>query len=433
MNNSLQRRLSVWLCLVVVTTGLLATVVSFVVAYEDAKEFQDHMLRQIALLAAGNPGISMPIEIPKSNSKRAAEDNATRITVIRIPEDQRPDWLDGNLKKGFHTIEKGQKHIRVFILEEMEGRATAVAQPTKTRDELALNSALLALTPLLFVLPVMVWLILRIVRNQLAPVGRLAGHLDAQPANRPLALSETGVPDEIVPFVQAINRLLQRVSDLMNQQRRFIADAAHELRSPLTALSIQAQNLMLSPNLDVMHERVIPLQAGIERSRKLTEQLLSLARTQADTQEASDVDVSAMARELIAEFLPWAQEKRIDLGLDEVEQLTLKVAPEALRLVLRNALENALKYAPEGGEVTLRLYTNANGKCIDIVDDGPGIANVEQERVFDPFYRIPGAAGEGSGLGLSIAREAAVSQGGCVSLLNRPEGPGLIFHYQHNR
>ena len=99
----------------------------------------------------------------------------------------------------------------------------------------------------------------RIVRNQLAPVGRLAGHLDAQPANRPLALSETGVPDEIVPFVQAINRLLQRVSDLMNQQRRFIADAAHELRSPLTALSIQAQNLMLSPNLDVMHERVIPL------------------------------------------------------------------------------------------------------------------------------------------------------------------------------
>jgi len=433
MNNSLQRRLSVWLCLVVVTTGLLATVVSFVVAYEDAKEFQDHMLRQIALLAAGNPGISMPIERPKSNSKRAAEDNATRITVIRIPEDQRPDWLDGNLKKGFHTLEKGQEHIRVFILGEVSGRATVVAQPTKTRDELALNSALLALTPLLFVLPVMVWLILRIVRNQLAPVGRLAGHLDAQPANRPLALAETGVPDEIVPFVQAINRLLQRVSDLMNQQRRFIADAAHELRSPLTALSIQAQNLMLSPNLDVMHERVVPLQAGIERSRKLTEQLLSLARTQADTQETSDVDVSAMARELIAEFLPWAQEKRIDLGLDEVEQLTLKVAPEALRLVLRNALENALKYAPEGGEVTLRLYTNATGKCIDIVDDGPGIANAEQERVFDPFYRIPGAAGEGSGLGLSIAREAAVSQGGCVSLLNRPEGSGLIFHYQHNR
>lgn len=142
-------------------------------------------------------------------------------------------------------------------------------------------------------------------------------------------------------------------------------------------------------------------------------------------------------------FRPWLRtdcrvsalgtRKRIDLGLDEVEQLTLKVAPEALRLVLRNALENALKYAPEGGEVTLRLYTNANGKCIDIVDDGPGIANAEQERVFDPFYRIPGAAGEGSGLGLSIAREAAVSQGGCVSLLNRPEGPGLIFHYQHNR
>jgi two-component system OmpR family sensor kinase len=434
VNNSLQRRLSIWLGLAIVSTGILATVVSFFLAHSEAKEFQDHMLKQLAFMAASDMGRTMqPESLSPDHAMRTKGSSAGRIVIVRLPEDPRPGWLAGNLKPGFRTLEADGKRMRVFLREEASGKTTVVAQLTDTRDEIVLNSTLLALVPLLLILPLMVWLIVRIVRSELVPVNQLAADLDAQPADRLSLLSDRDVPDEIVPFVQAINRLLKRVNNLMGQQRRFIADAAHELRSPLTALSIQSQNLEKSGTLETMRERVQPLQAGIERARKLTEQLLNLARTQAETLETSDVDVSAIARELIAEYLPLSEAKGIDLGLDEIAPLTFLAAQETLLLVLRNALENALKYTPEGGEVTLRLYSDDVNDIVEVVDNGPGIPVFERERVFDPFYRIPGTAGEGSGLGLSIAREAAARQGGKVSLLNRTEGSGLIFRYQQVR
>lgn len=182
-----------------------------------------------------------------------------------------------------------------------------------------------------------------------------------------------------------------------------------------------------------MRERVPPLLDGIERARRLTSQLLSLARTQADTREQVATNVSAMAREMIAEYLPVAEARHIDLGLDEIAPLSLHAEPDALRLIIKNALENALKYTPEGGEVTLRLLNEGGNAIIEVVDDGPGIPASERKRVFDSFYRMPGTTGEGSGLGLAIAREAANRLGGTVSLHERREGSGLVFRYQQMR
>lgn len=434
MKRSLQRRLTFMLGGAILLSGFVAAVASFTLTYSEAKEFQDDMLRQIALLETRTSGV---LQRGKAGDQALAEDALSdpesRITVIHLPDDARPAWLVSDLATGFHTRETSGERLRIFVQKDAHGKAIVVAQPTDTRDEIAMNSALRTLVPLLLLVPVMVWLIVRIVRSELAPISHLAGHLDEQPADRPLPLSDEDVPDEIVPFVHAINRLLKRVSDLMNQQRRFIADAAHELRSPLTALSLQAQNLEQAGTLETMRDRVLPLQAGIERARKLTEQLLSLARMQTGTTEQMVVDVSAMVRELIAEYLPMAEAKGIDLGLDEAAPLTLTAAPESLRLVLRNALENALKYVPEGGEITLRLYSDDAGDVIEVVDNGPGIPVAERERVFDPFYRVPGATGEGSGLGLAIAREAAANLVGSLSLLDRQDGVGLVFRYHQSR
>lgn len=430
VNNSLQRRLSIWLSAAIVVTGILAAVVSFTLTYDDTKEFQDHMLKQIALLEARNRGGSIPAGYPRSD--HASKDSETRIVIVHLPDDPRPTWLAEDIKPGFHTLQTDKGRARVFVLRDASGKATVVAQPTHTRDEIAMNSALVALVSLLLLLPLMAWITVRIVRNQLAPVNRLAAHLDVQRADRPGPLSDNDVPEEIMPFVQAINRLLQRVSDLISQQRRFIANAAHELRSPLTALSVQAENLKQSATMETMQKRVQPLQAGIERARKLTEQLLSLAKAQAATPETEPVDVSAMARELIAEFLPMSEARGIDLGLEETAHMTVFTAPETLRVMLRNVLENALKFTPDGGEVTLRLYSKDISDVVEIVDSGPGISVAERERVFDPFYRVPGSAGEGSGLGLSIAMEAALSLGGSLALYDRPDGSGLIVRYQQN-
>ena len=434
MNKSLQTRLSVWLSIAIVTTGVLAASVSFLLAREDGKDLQDQMLKQIAILVARNPGISMPIDPPrKSRGTHSLSIAETKITVLRLPEDNRPDWLPGNLKSGLHTLTTNQGHVRVFLLSEHPGSTTVVAQPTSARDEIAVNGALLELVSLLMLLPIMVWLTFRGVKRQFAPVNQLARHLDAQNAERPTAIADQEIPNEIVPFVQAINRLLGRIDDLLNQQRRFIANAAHELRSPLTALSVQAQNLQQSETLDSVRERVLPLLAGVERARKLTEQLLNLARTTAEKDEIADVSISVLVREIIAECLVLSEGKHIDLGLAELASLRWDTVPGTLRLILRNALENALKYTPEGGEVTVRIYSDRENDVIEVVDNGPGIQDSERKCVFEPFYRIPGTAGTGSGLGLAIAKEASISLGGSVTLSNRLDGSGLIFSYRQTR
>lgn len=434
MKRSLQRRLTLMLGGALLLAGVVAAVASFILAYDEAKEFQDDMLEQIGLRAAREGQTQTPAGLAKQHrADSGLSDPESRISVYHRPEGPAPAWLKQDLPSGFHTVEANGENLRVFVYNKPLGSTTVVVQPTDTRDELALNSALRTLLPLVLLLPAMALLIVRIVRSELASVSHLAADLDAQPADRPRPLPDAGLPEEIVPFVYAINRLLVRVGDLMGQQRRFIADAAHELRSPLTALSVQVQNLQQAATMADVQARVMPLQAGIERARKLTEQLLSLARTQAGPMEITAVDVSTMVRELIAEFLPRAEAKGIDLGLDEILPLTLAVAPEVLRLVLRNALENAVKYAPEDGEVTVRLHADGADGIIDVIDNGPGIPTSERERVFDPFYRIPGAAGDGSGLGLAIAKAAAAQLPGSLSLLDHPEGRGLIVRYRQRR
>ena len=434
MKRSLQRHLSLMLCGATLVASLAAATVSFYLAYSETKEFQDDMLRQIAMLAVGNAADSATSEARRLElGDKLISDPDSRVLVFHLPRDARPDWLVSDLSAGFHTLDAGAEQLRVFVRDGQPGENTVVAQPTDTRDEIAMDSAIRTLIPLLLLLPALAWLIVRIVRSELAPIMQLSRSLDEQPTDRPQPIADDTLPNEITPFVHAINRLLERVNHLMGQQRRFIADAAHELRSPLTALSVQAENLKQAGSLDAVRERVVPLQEGIERARQLTEQLLSLARMQAGTTGETVVNVSAMARALIAEYLPLAEAKGIDLGLEEVASLCVRASPAVLRLILKNALENALKYAPEGGEVTLRLLSDEDSAVIEVVDNGPGIQVWERERVFDAFYRMPGAAGEGNGLGLAIAREAAMRLGGQVSLHARQEGTGLVFRYRQRR
>ncbi len=431
MRRSLQRRLSLMLGGATLLAAFLATLASFGLAYQEAREFQDDMLRQIALLASARAHRSA-----QTNPQREAGQNEnisdpeSLVVVTHLPGDNRPSWLDGNLSPGFHTLNAGTKRLRVFILDGPAGARIAVSQPTESRDEIAINSALRTLVPLLLLLPVMAWLIVRIVRAELAPVNILALRLDEQAADRLLALADDNVPREIMPFVQAINRLLGRTNQALDQQRRFIADAAHELRTPLTALSVQIQNLKQAESLDAVRERVLPLESGIVRARQVTEQLLSLARTQAGSAEEPTVEASLMARELIAEYLPLAESKDIDLGLDTAVPEKIHRLPATVRLIIRNALENALNYTPAGGQVTLRLSSDDDETVIEVTDNGPGIPENERERVFDPFYRITGTPGTGSGLGLAIAQETAARLGGKISLCQGTNGRGLLFRYQ---
>lgn len=427
MSRSLARHLSRTLALAILLAGLAAGAASFWFAYGEAQEFQDDTLQQIAEL------VERQASGPAFEGDASPKDRESRIIVLHLPQDARPSWLPADMPAGFHTLKGPEGRLRMLVRLTKHGAFIAVAQGTDVRDELAIESALRTIAPLALLLPLLVWLTVRIARRELAPVRRLAINLDEQSAGRPKSLPDGDVPDEVAPFVRAINRLLERVKLLMAEQRRFIADAAHELRTPLTALSLQAQNLEKADTPDAMRERVAPLRAGIDRARRLTEQLLSLAKSQSVAPGQGTVDVSKMARELIAEYLPLAEMRSLDLGLEDAGTIGLTADPQMLRLLIKNALDNALRYTPLHGEVTLRLYTEGEEAVIEVCDSGPGIPEAERDLVFNPFYRIKGSDGEGTGLGMAIARDAAAQLGGKVSLHDMPDGSGLVFRYRQRR
>jgi two-component system OmpR family sensor kinase len=424
VKHTLQQRLAYMIGVAIVTAGLIAATASFLSAYFQAKRSQDDTLRDIALLSqersedAGDP------------QDELIDDTGLKLVVVRLSQPGGPAWLPQKLQAGFHTLPSDAGLMRVYVTDSDHGRPVAVAQPTAVRDEMALGSALRTFIPVLVLLPILVWLTGYIVKGELAPLRRLAQRLDAQSPADPHPVPDPSVPGELQPFVHAINRLLTSINHLMGAQRRFIADAAHELRGPLTALSLQTENLEEASSLQAMRERIEPLKAGIERARRLTEQLLNLAKTQAAEEENQPLDLSALAREIMEEFVPMAEARGIDLGLaEEIDGRRVVGRPDTLRLIVKDALDNALAYTPAGGQVTIRIRYEGGDAVVEILDTGPGIPVSHRERVFEPFYRIPGSPGTGSGLGLAIARDAATRAGGVVTLHDGPDGLGLLFRY----
>ena len=426
MRRSLEHQLSIALGFTVVLVGIAAGAISFWLAYQDAQEFQDDTLRQIAAMA-NNDVLHETIHLQGKTENSDPED---KVMVVKLPPSGRSlNWLRPDLEPGFHTLDSNAGDWRVFV-RRSNGSAVAAIQATEARNEIAIHNALHALLPIILLLPLVLWLVVRIVRRELAPIHVLAQTLDSQEPENPAALSDKNVPDEILPFVTSINQLLEKVRQLLTEQRRFIADAAHELRTPLTALYLQVQNLERADTLEAMRERITPLKEGIERGRRMTEQLLVHAKNQISAPVQESVNLSKMTRELVADHLQLAESKGIDIGLEGDEQLELRTDPQAMRLILKNALSNAIAYTPPGGDITLRFHEENHNIVIEIIDSGPGIPDSEKGRVFDPFYRIAGTEGNGSGLGLSIAHDAALRLGGTISLENRQPGTGLIFRYR---
>ena len=228
-SHSLQRHLSSVLTGVILIAGSIAAVFSFFFAFGEAQEFQDDGLRQVAALSIGNASQIAALDA----SHHAVIDPESRIEIIRLPDDDRPAWLPSALSPGFHTltVPGHGEQMRVFVRDLSETRQLVVAQSTDTRNEIARDSALRTGIPTLILLPLLIFSITWVIRTQLQPLRTLANTLDKQQPQDFTPLPDTGVPDEILPFIAAINRLLERVEHMVRQQRRFIADAAHELRA----------------------------------------------------------------------------------------------------------------------------------------------------------------------------------------------------------
>lgn len=301
-----------------------------------------------------------------------------------------------------------------------------VAEPQAGREKLARHIALKMLLPTLLALPVLAALIWFAVGAGLAPLQRLKSEVRQRTAERLEPVVMAGVPDEVRPLVQALNELFARLEYAFEGERRFTADAAHELRTPLAALKTQVQVALRATDGGERQTALENVLRGVDRATHLLEQLLTLARVDPDVASTAheSVNLRSLVTNALMELAPLAHTKQIELSLEEGPVGCVDGNPAQLALLLRNLLDNAVRYTPAGGGVSVAIHTG-DGVAIEILDTGPGISEDERSRVLERFYRVPGSDAEGSGLGLSIARRIAELHHARLELDDNPKGQGL--------
>jgi two-component system OmpR family sensor kinase len=423
LNESVQLKLSFTLSLAILVVAIVAGVFSFLSAFDEAHELQDDVLSQVAQLMDRQRLSPAP---PTTDARLKDVDEESRVIVQRLGE-ANPSAagvdaggtlpLPKTLADGLHTLEVGGETFRVLVKTTAAGELIAVAQESGFRNEIARDGALRTVMPFLILVPVLLLIVADLVRKMFRPIAALSKEIDLRADQELHPVEDRHLPVEVRPFAVAINRLLTRVGQSMESQRRFVADAAHELRSPLTALSLQAERLADAEMSGLARERLTVLRQGIERGRSLLDQLLTLAKLQsaADLPQ-SPVSAQSVYRRVLEDLMPLAEAKHIDIGVEGTQDAEVWASELDMIALVKNLVDNAIRYTPEGGRVDLSVGTAEGRAVLCIKDTGPGIPLSERERVFDPFYRTLGSEQIGSGLGLSVVQAIANRIGAEVRL-----------------
>lgn len=414
LNESLQLKLSVTLSLAILVVALVAGVFSFLSAFDEAHELQDDGLRQMAQLMDRQ---HLSPASPTTDVRPKDANEESRVIVQQLGE-ANPSVADvdaggtlplpASLADGLHNLEVGGETFRVLVKTTAAGERIAVAQESGFRDEIARDGALRTVMPFLILVPVLLLIVADLVRKMFRPIAALSKEIDLRADQELHPVEYQHLPVEVRPFALAINRLLARVGQSMESQRRFVADAAHELRSPLTAMSLQAERVADAEMSNLARERLAVLRQGIERGRSLLNQLLTLAKAQSVTDlPRSPVSVQGVYRRVLEDLMPLAEAKHIDIGVEGMQDTEVWASELDMIAVVKNLVDNAIRYTPQGGRVDLSVGVSQGKVELRIQDNGPGIPLAERDRVFDPFYRMLGSEQIGSGLGLSIVQTIA--------------------------
>jgi two-component system, OmpR family, sensor kinase len=429
--SSLRARLLAWLLGGVVLVGAAGGWIVYRNALAEADAFFDYHLRQTALILRDQPVeyLLLPQIVPSD----AAYDFVVQVWTldgVRVYLSRPHAVLPQVTTLGFSTVSTPEGRWRVYGVQALT-KVIQVAQPMSVRAQRAVELALRTLEPFALLLPVLAALIWFAVGHALEPLRGLTEVLRARRENALEPLPDEHLPDEVQPLVAALNGLLARLNAALGRERAFMADAAHELRTPLTALHLQMAMLARASGESERNAAMEQLSRGVQRAIRLVEQMLALARQEPRTAPRLEpVALEPLAREIIAEHVPLADARHIDLGLTGSRPLTVAGDPEALRTLLRNLVDNAVRYSGDGGrvDVSLEEIRSAGGELrprITVSDGGPGIPPEERARVFDRFYRRAGTTPPGSGLGLAIVKAIAEAHGATVALEAGTDGRGL--------
>ena len=425
---SIRSELLVWLLLGIALAVAAAAVGTYWRARDEANSLFDYQLKEMAASLTDAPFAAVP-------AGAGAIGTGSDAMVVQIWDrngvqlflSQPRRVLPQNAQLGFTTVATDNGPWRVFSTLAA-GQVVQIAQPMSARRELAASMALRTIMPLLAVLPFLAILIWFTIARGLKPLDRVAAAVARRSPALLEPLPERDLPREVQPLVGALNNLLSRLRHTLDAQRAFVADAAHELRTPLTAVHLQAQLAERATTETERAAALTELKGGIERATRLVEQLMTLAREEPGVADAPPrtVDLAALAREVVADLAPLAGAKGIDLGLSSAAALTVRGDAEALRTLISNLVDNAIRYTPAGGKVDVALVDEYSAAALTVRDNGPGIPVADRERVFDRFYRGSGAGGvRGSGLGLAIVKRIAERHSADVELGSGIDGSGL--------
>jgi two-component system OmpR family sensor kinase len=425
--SSLRTRLLVALLGAVLAAGVIASAATYYGARAEVGAMLDEEMRQVALSLRDHAVLDVSRLAPGSgdpNQRVVVQIWDPRGVAVYLSNAAAP--LPLSRAPGFSDITHEGRQWRMFTARSGP-QTIQVAQATSVRTELAAGAALRLLVPILAVLPLLAVLVWFILDRGLAPLARVARAVGARSPASLDPLPAAGLPGEVRPLVEALNGLLARLGEALTVQRRFAADAAHELRTPLTALALQIQLAERAGTDADRAAALAKLKDGVKRASRLVQQLLALARLEPEASETpfAPVALDALAQSVAAELAPIAAARPVTLALGRVEPATTTGNEDALRLLLTNLVDNAIRYAPAGGRVEVRAFAHGADAVLEVADDGPGIPADERVRVFDRFYRVPGTEGPGSGLGLAIARQVADLHHGRIELADGLGGRGL--------
>ncbi|BCF87438.1 MULTISPECIES: ATP-binding protein [Paraburkholderia] len=417
---SIRRQLLFWLLAIVLLGVGIAGWLIYRQALAEANELFDYQLQEIAAALPAEP-FSQVLSSRDTGDEGIVLQIWNRNGVLMYYSHPRAP-LAPRAELGFSTerTERGDWRVYGAIVGD---NVVQLAQPLSVRNRLAANVALRTLWPLIVLLPLMGVAVWGVVGRGLAPLRRVTGALDTRHPEALDPLPDSRLPLEVQPLVRALNGLLERLAIALDTQKAFVADAAHELRTPLAAVQIQSQLVARAHDETERREALNDLQAGVTRATRLAEQLLALARSEPDGHAATgSVDLDALVHECVTAHLPLAQKRGVDLGIEASEPATVTGDAESLRVMLNNLIDNATKYTPEGGRVDVCLRVEDGRPLVQIADSGPGIPPDERDRVFDRFYRVGAGANRartdvaGSGLGLAIVRRIALQHHANVTL-----------------
>jgi two-component system OmpR family sensor kinase len=416
--------------LLLVALGVAAVLIgvsSYLKAHEELDELFDYQLLQLAFSHRDQknfdqqPAAASDYEKDEGFTVQVWDTSGTLMYVSH-----RNGPLPKAIISGLQTITAGNEQWRVFLLRH-QGQTIQVSQSFKARQEMSFSFAVRTMVPIFFIFAALALITWLVVRYALTPLNRIASDVARRSPISLEPLPENNLPVEILPVVQRLNYLFEQLGHALDIQKRFVADAAHELRTPLTAVKLQVRILERSSGEEERSEALANLKSGVDRSARLVGQLLALARVEPEAPHFSigEVSFNVLVHEIVTEQARIATEKGITLRAKADECACITGEADALRALISNLVDNAIRYTLPGGTVDVSVVHIDDAVRIEVADSGPGIPPESRAQVFDRFNRGERTDGGGCGLGMAIVKSAVARHGGNIKLDAASGGKGL--------